>query len=295
MKANNNGDSDPDDAILEAHGLTRVFGSGAAAVHAVDGVDLTVQRGEILLIMGPSGSGKTTLLTMIGGLLRPTSGTVRINGYEITSMGESKLPQVRRHLVGFVFQSFNLLEALSALENVEVALNLAGQTGREARTKVERVLTDLGMGERLHFKPQTLSGGEKQRVAIARALANDPELILADEPTANLDSRHGHEVVVLLRDIAKKQNRTVIIVSHDHRIREAADRVLWLEDGRFKDIGKLIRDPVCGMTVEEDGAVTESYQGRTYHFCAAGCRREFLDDPSSFIAERAGASGQAQP
>lgn len=283
MKANTDSAS-PNDTILEARGLTRVFGSGAAAVHAVDGGDLTVQRGEVLLIMGPSGSGKTTLLTMIGGLLRPTSGTVRINGYNITSMKESKLPQVRRHQVGFVFQIFNLLEALSAVENVEVALNLAGHSGREARSRAERVLTDLGLGERLHFKPQTLSGGEKQRVSIARALANDPQLILADEPTANLDSRHGHEVVVLLRDIAKKQNRTVIIVSHDHRIREAADRVLWLEDGRLKDIGKLIRDPVCGMTVEEDSVVTERYQGHIYHFCAEGCRREFLENPSDFTA-----------
>ncbi|OGO45520.1 MAG: hypothetical protein A2W34_02730, partial [Chloroflexi bacterium RBG_16_64_32] len=272
---------------MEAQGLTKVFGSGPAAVRAVDGVDLTVRRGEILLIMGPSGSGKTTLLTIIGGLLRPTSGSVRINGYDITSMKESQLPAVRRRLVGFVFQSFNLLESLNALENVEVALNLGGKGGRQARHEAERALTDLGMGERLRFNARKLSGGEKQRVSIARALANEPQLILADEPTANLDSKHGHEVVVLLRDVAKNQGRTVIIVSHDHRIREVADRVLWLEDGRIKDIGKLVHDPVCGMAVEEADAVAQSHKGSTYYFCADGCRREFLDDPSAFVGEEA--------
>ena len=238
--------SDPSDGvILDVRGLTKVFGSGPATVRAVDDVDLTVGRGEIVLIVGPSGAGKTTLLTMIGGVLKPTSGSVRINGYDITSMKESKLPQVRRHLVGFVFQTFNLLESLSAVENVEVALNFAGTTGAAARERAMRLLVDLGMKHRLEAKPNTLSGGEKQRVSIARALANDPKIILADEPTANLDSRHGHDVVVLLRDVAKKQGRTVVIVSHDHRIREVADRVLWLEDGCFKDIGKLGADPLA--------------------------------------------------
>jgi len=279
------GASDADDIILEVHDLTKVFGSGASAVRAVDGVDLTVRRGEILLIMGPSGSGKTTLLTMIGGLLRPTAGTVRLNGRDITSMKESELPQVRRHLVGFIFQTFNLLEALSTAENVEVALNLAGISGRQARQKAEAILSNLGLSKRLGFKPRDLSGGEKQRISIARALANDPQLILADEPTANLDSKHGHDVVVLLRDIAKKQDRTVLIVSHDDRIREAADRVLWLEDGRFKDIGKLVRDPVCGMAVEAAGAVSHTYSGRTYYFCSEGCRREFLEAPAKFTGE----------
>jgi len=274
-----------DDIILEVRGLSKIFGAGATAVRAVDGVDLTIRRGEILLIMGPSGSGKTTLLTMIGGLLKPTSGTVRLNGHDITSMKESELPQVRRHLVGFIFQTFNLLEALDSRENVEVALNLAGKTGRDARAKAERILTDLGLKERLTFKPRDLSGGEKQRISIARALANDPQLILADEPTANLDSKHGHAVVVLLRDIAKKQGRTVIIVSHDERIREVADRVLWLEDGQFKDIGKLARDLVCGMTVEAASAVSCTYSGRAYYFCSQGCRREFLETPVKFTGE----------
>jgi putative ABC transport system ATP-binding protein len=236
MKAQTDG-ATPDDIILEAHSLTKLFGSGPSAVRAVDGVDLTIRRGEILLIMGPSGSGKTTLLTLIGGLLKPTSGSVRINGLDITAMSESELPRVRRRYVGFIFQSFNLLESLSAEENVEVALNLAGTGGRSAGEKAGRLLDDLGMGHRLRFKPNDLSGGEKQRVSIARALANEPQLILADEPTANLDSKHGQEIVHLLRDIAKEQGRSVVIVSHDGRIREMADRVLRLEDGRLKEGG----------------------------------------------------------
>ena len=269
------------DAILEVSGLSKVFGKGAAAVKAVNGVDLTVRRGEIVLIMGPSGSGKTTLLTMIGGLLRPTDGAVRIDEYDITAMKESELYQVRRRLVGFIFQVFNLLEPLNVRENVEIVLNLAGNNGRGARRKAEGILQGLGLGNRLNFRPDSLSGGEKQRVSIARALANDPLLILADEPTANLDSKQGHDVVVLLRDIAKKQDRTVVIVSHDHRIREVVDRVLWLEDGRIKDIGRLERDPNCGMTIEPEQAHPLTHEGRTYYFCSAGCRREFEETLNS--------------
>ena len=230
-----------DGVVLDVQGLTKVFGSGPASVRAVDAIDLAVRRSEIVLIVGPSGAGKTTLLTMIGGVLKPTSGSVHLNGYDITSMKESELTHVRRHLASFVFQTFNLLESLSAVENVEVALNFAGVTGKEARQRATRLLVDLGMAGRLHFKPRVLSGGEKQRVSIGRALANEPQLILADEPTANLDSKHGHDVVALLRDIAKKHGRTVLIVSHDHRIRDVADRILWLEDGRFKDAGRVGR------------------------------------------------------
>jgi len=222
------------EVILDVHGLTKTFGSGRAIVHAVDGIDLSVRRGELVLIMGPSGSGKTTLLTLIGGLLRPTSGTVRVNGREITALKERQLTKFRRHYLGFIFQSFNLLDSLNARENVEVALNFAGVGGRKARKHATALLTDLGMADRLKANPKTLSGGERQRVSIARALANNPQLILADEPTANLDSRHGHEVVELLHDIAKAQRRTIVIVSHDHRIRDVADRVLWLQDGRFE-------------------------------------------------------------
>jgi len=275
MESDKDGEQTQNPAILEARGLAKIFGAGDSEVRAVDGVDLEVRRGEIVLIMGPSGSGKTTLLTMLGGLLKPTSGTVRINGHEITSMRESELTDVRRRLVGFVFQSFNLLESLNVAENVEVVLNLAGRGGREARGKAAGILREMGLDPRLRYRPTVLSGGEKQRVSIARALVNDPQLILADEPTANLDSKNGHDIVILLRDIAKKQGRTVVIVSHDHRIREVADRVLWLEDGRFRDIGRLERDPNCGMTVERDETRALTHDGRTYYFCSAGCQREY--------------------
>lgn len=223
-----------DGVILDVRGLIKVFGSGQTEVRAVDEVDLSVRRGEIVLIIGPSGSGKTTLLTLIGGILKPSAGTVRIGQSEITSMSEWELSRARRSLVGFIFQQFNLLESLSALENVEVVLNFAGVNGKAARKRATSLLSDLGMGTRLGSKPKTLSGGESQRVAVARALANSPQIVLADEPTANLDFKHGYEVVTLLRDIAKEQGRAVIIVSHDQRLYDVADRVLLLEDGRLK-------------------------------------------------------------
>jgi putative ABC transport system ATP-binding protein len=218
--------------VLAVTGLTRIFGSGHTAVRAVDGVDLTVQPGEVVLIMGPSGSGKTTLLSLIGGLLKPTSGTICIAGVDISSASEPQLWTVRRHLVGFVFQGLNLLDSLSARENVEVALNLAGVSGTKARLESERLLRELGMEERMEFKPRHLSGGEKQRVSIARALANNPRLVLADEPTASLDSRRGREVAEILRGVVAGRERSVIIVSHDERITDIADRILWMEDGR---------------------------------------------------------------
>ena len=210
---------------------------------------------------------------------------VRLNGFNTSSMSESELHEVRRRTVGFVFQSFNLLEALGARENVEVALNLAGSRGKEARTRAEAVLVDLGLKERLRFGTRALSGGEKQRVSIARALANDQQVILADEPTANLDSKHGHDIVVLLRDIARKQGRSVVIVSHDHRIREVADRVLWLEDGRFREMGRMARDPVCGMSVEIDEAVKVDRNGHSFYFCSRGCASEFKDSQATESTE----------
>jgi len=219
--------------LLRVDGLTKVFGSGRTEVRAVDGVTFKTDRGEITLIMGPSGSGKTTLLTMVGALLRPTEGGVVIDGLELTSLPQRELPRVRRQYLGFVFQTFNLLESLSALENVEVALNVAGLTGPGAHERARQLLVAAGLEGRLDFHARDLSGGEKQRVSIARALANHPPLLLADEPTANLDSRHGHEVMELLRDLAKREGSGVVVVSHDPRLHDIADRVLWLEDGRI--------------------------------------------------------------
>ncbi len=269
--------------VIEALHLVKTYGEDATAVKALDGVDLVVQQGEVVLIMGPSGSGKTTLLSIIGALLTPTSGTVNLAGEDITVLSERGLPDIRMKHLGFIFQDFNLLSALSALENVELVLNLAGIKGVEATRRAEKILTDLGLGERLNFRPDKLSGGEKQRVAIARALANEPEILLCDEPTANLDSKIGHDIVRRLRDIAKQQGRSVVIVSHDTRIREHADRVLWLEDGRFKEVAGMAVDPVCGMSVEKDKAVTKDYQGNTYYFCSKGCANEFEGDPERIL------------
>jgi len=277
----------PGPEILRVSGLTKMFGEGEAEVRAVDNVDLTVCCGELVLIMGPSGSGKTTLLTMLGGLLRPTSGSIAIDGVEITALSEGQLAPIRRNSVGFIFQSFNLWESLSVLENVEFVLNIAGRKGDDARTRAQMLLEERGLGNRLSFRARDLSGGEKQRVSIARALANEPKLLLADEPTANLDSKQGRQVMHLLRDIAREGNRAVIAVSHDQRIREVADRVLWLEDGTFKDMGALATDPVCGMSIEPALArASLQHDGTTFLFCSKGCSWKFEREPEAFVGER---------
>ncbi len=219
--------------LLRVHNVSKTFGTGHTAVKALNGIHLHVMPGDIVLIMGPSGSGKTTLLTIAGGLLKPTSGEVTINGQDIVPMSETELPTVRRDNIGFVFQSFNLLDALTALENVEVALFLRGIKGIQAQQRATELLTRLGLKERLHFRPNQLSGGEKQRVAVARALANDPKIILADEPTANLDAKNGHDVMLLLCQIACQEQRGIVIVSHDNRLRSVAKRVIMIEDGRL--------------------------------------------------------------
>jgi len=175
---------------------------------------------------------------MLGALLKPTEGSIQLNDLLISDLEEDKLPQIRLQHFGFIFQDFNLLSALTALENVAIVAELAGSKGPAARQKAQRLLTDLGLGGRLSFLPEKLSGGEKQRIAIARALVNDPAVILADEPTANLDSKIGREIMRTLRTVAKEQGRSVVIVSHDERIKEIADRVLWLEDGQFKAISE---------------------------------------------------------
>jgi len=261
---------------LEVRNATKRFGDGDTSVVAVRDVSLAVKPGEVVLIMGPSGSGKTTLLSMMGALLKPTEGSIHLDGTEISALSEGRLPDIRLRQFGFVFQDFNLLTALSVLENVAIVAELAGAKRGLARDRAKKLLTELGLAERLDFLPEQLSGGEKQRVAIARALVNDPALILADEPTANLDSKIGHEIMRLLRAIAKDQGRSVVIVSHDQRIRDIADRVLWLEDGQFKDIVTMATDPVCGMAVERERAVIGERDGEAYWFCSRGCREEFI-------------------
>ena len=222
------------EVILSMEGITKVYGSGHRAVTALDDVSLQARAGEVVLVMGPSGSGKTTLLTIAGALLRPTRGRVHICDTDITEMNEGRLASIRREKVGFVYQSFNLLEALTALENVRLVTTDRVPNGAMSGSRPKDLLEMLGLGHRLNSLPKHLSDGEKQRVAIARALAKEPALILADELTANLDSKRGQEVAQLLRQKALEMNKAVVIVSHDHRIREVADRVFWLEDGRLR-------------------------------------------------------------
>lgn len=208
-----------------------VFQSGSEEFHALKQIDLEVNRGDIQLLMGPSGSGKTTLLSILAGILTPTSGSVHLLGQEITRLSRHQLAQFRLQNIGFIFQGFNLFPALTALENVEVALNLKGIRGPAAHQQAQTLLEQVGLiGWATHL-PRDLSGGQKQRVAIARALAGDPQLIMADEPTAALDSHNGHAVIDLLRQLAKDRGRTVLIVTHDPRIIDVADQVAYLEDG----------------------------------------------------------------
>ena len=264
-------------ALVRIRNLTKTFGEGETRVDAVRGLDLELERGEVVLVMGPSGSGKTTFLSMLGGLLRATDGEIWIDGTDIAALRERQLPPFRARSFGFIFQDFNLVAALSARENVEVALNIAGQSGAASAERARGLLTSMGLTERLDFPVEKLSGGEKQRVAIARAIANRPALVLADEPTANLDSHHGAETMRLLRELAKEEGTTVVIVSHDQRLREVADRVLWLEDGQFKSLQALVRDPVCGMLLDpEQAAASAETPNGTVYFCASGCRDEFL-------------------
>lgn len=269
--------------LVRVRGLSRVFGEGETRVEAVSQVDLDLARGEIVLVMGPSGSGKTTLLSMLGGLLRPSAGEISVEGVDIARLPEHELPPFRAKTFGFIFQDFNLLAALSTEENVEVALNLAGRRGSTAEERANTLLRSLGLEQRLAFAVDQLSGGEKQRVAVARAVANQPALILADEPTANLDSARGAETMRLLRRLAKEEETTVLIVSHDERLREIADRVLWLEDGQLREIAALARDPVCGMLIAPERAVRLERAGETIFFCASGCREQYeREHPGEF-------------
>lgn len=274
--------------LLRADHLTRRFGSGAAEVVAVNDVSLALQRGELALIMGPSGSGKTTLLSMLGALLRPSSGTVTIDGVEATALSESRLPELRARKLGFVFQAFNLLDALSVEENILFPALLAPGGTRAARSRAEALMERLGLGPRRSARPPTLSGGEKQRVAIARALINAPPLLLADEPTGNLDSQSGQEVTMILHDVARDDGASVLIVTHDPRVEEIADRVLWLEDGSLRDRKaephEWMRDPVCGMRIDAWTATIEArHDGARYVFCSARCLERFEAEPGTYL------------
>lgn len=211
--------------------LTKTYSEGEARVTALRGVDLDVHAGEIVMLMGPSGSGKTTLLSIMGAILTATSGSVQVSGREVVGLNQKQLPAIRLENIGFVFQGFNLFPTLTAGENVELMLDLKGVRGATAKNRSQELLEQVGLGEKYKSFPNDLSGGQKQRVAIARALAGDPQIILADEPTAALDSHTGRTVMQLMKDLAHKRDRAVVIVTHDPRVAEFADRTVRIEDG----------------------------------------------------------------
>ena len=221
-------------AALEASGIVREYPSGASVVHALAGVDLRVEAGELIAIRGRSGSGKTTLLNMLGGLDRPTSGSVVIEGRDLARLSTAELIDLRRRTIGFVFQGFGLLPILSAAENVEIPLRLASVASGVRQERVQEMLDVVGLGGRAGHRPAELSGGEQQRVAIARALANRPRILLADEPTGQLDSETGHVIMQLIRRVVRAEGGTAIVATHDPAMLDVADRVVELHDGRLR-------------------------------------------------------------
>ena len=226
---------EPGGPMVVATDLVRDYPSGDSVIHALRGVELIVQRGELVAIRGRSGSGKTTLLNLVGGLDRPTSGRVVVDGAEVSAMSESRLVDFRRSTVAFIFQAFGLLPILSAAENVEVPLRLVRAEPRQRDERVGELLDLVGLGERSAHRPHELSGGEQQRVAIARALANRPKLLLADEPTGQLDSHTGHAIMALLRSVVRTERVTAIVATHDPALLDLADRVLVIHDGLLAD------------------------------------------------------------
>lgn len=272
-------------AVLALDQVTKTFTTGTSTIAAVDHVDLHIASGELVIIMGPSGSGKSTLLQIIGALLSPTSGTVSINSRRLDTLSRRDLADLRLTEIGFIFQGFNLLDALDATDNVAAPAALAGVPRRTRRNHAREILDQLGLADRAHHRPDQLSGGEKQRVAIARALINDPALILADEPTANLDAASGYQVLHLLQDIAADTGKTVLTVTHDHRITDAADRLLWLANGvlhdRQADFATAV-DPVCGMEIIIERAATtrSTSNGTTAWFCSQLCAQKYDVNPN---------------
>jgi len=220
----------------EARAVSKIYGSGPTQVRAIDDVSFSVERGEFVALVGPSGSGKTTMLAMLAGLLQPSSGSVLIEGEDLVEMGEARRAAFRRRRVGFTFQANNLVSYLSALENVELMLRLTGQYDRQNKKRARQLLEMLGLGERIHALPRELSGGQQQRVAIARSLINNPAVVLADEPTASLDTERAYQVVETMAHLVHEQGRAGIMVTHDLRMVEYTDRIIHLLDGKLERI-----------------------------------------------------------
>lgn len=224
--------------IVRAVGLTKVYRTANHETHALKGASLTVKRGEYLAIMGPSGSGKSTLFNLIGALSRPTTGKVYIDQVDIAQLDHDELAWLRCRKIGYIFQTYNLLRVMTCLENVMLPMAFAGTDGDTARDKAAWLLTRVGLGHRILHKPTELSGGQQQRCAIARSLANSPDIVLADEPTGNLDSRTGEEMIALLAQLQHDLGVTIISATHDHKMLQRADRILWIQDGLIIKDGK---------------------------------------------------------
>jgi putative ABC transport system ATP-binding protein len=241
-------------ALLQTERLTKVYGKGSAAVTALDQVNLSINPRELVAIMGPSGCGKSTLLHLLGGLDTPTAGRVLLDGVDLSTLNDTALTVTRREKIGFVFQFFNLIPVLSALENVTLPLAL-GTRPKDAQARATDWLTRLGLGDRLGNRPDQLSGGQQQRVALARALVTEPVLILADEPTGNLDSRAADDMLHLLRQAVDEWGRTVVMVTHDARMAAYADRIIFLKDGTVVDDTRLTTAPAIEDTMQKIATV----------------------------------------
>jgi len=224
------------DTIIQMEELSREYEMGGSKISALDGVDLEIGRGEYVSIVGPSGSGKTTLFNLIGGLDRPTRGVVYIDGVDISKLDAYELAWLRCRKIGYIFQTFNLIPVLTATENVALPTVFAGVPRNEGLKRAEKILASVGLKERLHHKPSELSAGQQQRVAIARAMANDPAIILADEPTGNLDLNTGMEIIDLLNGLNKSRGMTLIAATHDLKMIKASDRIVWMRDGKIEKI-----------------------------------------------------------
>jgi len=224
------------DVIVSARGVKRLYKMGEENVWALDGVDLDIRRGEYLSIMGPSGSGKSTLFNMVGGLDLPTEGTITIEGSDISTLDQRQVAYLRCRQIGYIFQTFNLVDVMTALENVMLPMTFGGMNDTDAEAKAKRLLDMVGLSERCGHRPEEMSGGQQQRVAVARAMANDPTILLADEPTGNLDLKTGEEIINMLERLKSEMGVTIISATHDHKMLAASDRVVYLTDGKIIDI-----------------------------------------------------------
>lgn len=238
------------ESVVRVRGVTRTYEIGGTQVHALRGVDLDIKRGEYISIMGPSGSGKSTLFNMVGGLDKPTTGTVFIDEVDIAQLDAFELAWMRCRKIGYIFQSYNLIPVMTALENITLPMIFAGRDLDYQMEKGRKLMEAVGIAHRMHNKPGQLSGGQQQRVAIARALANDPAIILADEPTGNLDQKTGKEIIELLKRLNRESGVTIITATHDDKMLDVSDRIVWISDGKIAQIKRRSEVDITVGTVE---------------------------------------------